>query len=291
LVSITKDKEIKDYFSKLGVNGLSRPTTPIPTDPKRNSEFREADFPKQSKPFGLPAISELLRVLVSLIDPSDRTHTDTLHRPLALLLITRGLEIGGKSLSKWISFADGLDSLETPIQRFGVSEDPMRITPEQAIKSSIISIGPAGEIHHQDGSPALVDVQSPSLGAISIDANGNQSILDVSLENVLEDQLTDDVNNNTLISDVNATTGEKTECLPDVINPEMVSLLNGKIQDSNSEQTILFPTPDEVESKPVPESAGDPSSTSVDIVKIARSIKRMIIEKLCRYLFQVNYLG
>lgn len=62
--------------------------------------------------FGVAAISELLRVLATLIDPADRTHTDTLHRPLALILFTRALEVGGSALSRLFSLVGDGDVAE-----------------------------------------------------------------------------------------------------------------------------------------------------------------------------------
>ena len=54
------------------------------------------------KAFGMPAILEFTRVIITLIDPKDLRHTDTLHRALALRLATRALEVGGQSLAKWV---------------------------------------------------------------------------------------------------------------------------------------------------------------------------------------------
>ncbi|KAJ3194456.1 GDP/GTP exchange factor for ARF [Irineochytrium annulatum] len=55
-------------------------------------------------PYGLPAILELLRVLVTLIDPRNRNHTDTMHRMVALGLLNVAIEIGGASLGKWVAW-------------------------------------------------------------------------------------------------------------------------------------------------------------------------------------------
>ncbi|TPX61513.1 hypothetical protein PhCBS80983_g01054 [Powellomyces hirtus] len=61
-----------------------------------------AEQPMQ--PFGLPAILEMLRVLITLIDPRNRQHTDAMHRTVALSLLHAGLEVGGRSLGKLISW-------------------------------------------------------------------------------------------------------------------------------------------------------------------------------------------
>ena len=49
------------------------------------------------KPYGLPSIRELLRVLVSLLDPHNRQHTDTM-RVMALRIIDVAFEVAGTSI-------------------------------------------------------------------------------------------------------------------------------------------------------------------------------------------------
>ncbi|GAA5949414.1 hypothetical protein JCM21900_004055 [Sporobolomyces salmonicolor] len=48
-------------------------------------------------PFGLPAIQELLRVLISLLNPHDQQHTDSM-RLMALGLLNIAFEVGGRSM-------------------------------------------------------------------------------------------------------------------------------------------------------------------------------------------------
>ncbi|KAI9208547.1 uncharacterized protein BJ171DRAFT_489303 [Polychytrium aggregatum] len=59
-------------------------------------------YEKEFQPFGLPSILELVRVLVTLIDPRNRNHTDSMHRMVALNLLATAVEVGGQSLGKWI---------------------------------------------------------------------------------------------------------------------------------------------------------------------------------------------
>lgn len=59
---------------------------------------------RKHHPFGLPSILELVRVLVSLVDPRNRQHTDTMHRVVALRLLLVAVEVGGDSLGKWIGW-------------------------------------------------------------------------------------------------------------------------------------------------------------------------------------------
>ncbi|GAA5882904.1 hypothetical protein JCM1840_000744 [Sporobolomyces johnsonii] len=48
-------------------------------------------------PFGLPSIQELLRVLISLLNPHDQQHTDSM-RLMALGLLNIAFEVGGRSM-------------------------------------------------------------------------------------------------------------------------------------------------------------------------------------------------
>ncbi|KAK9360492.1 hypothetical protein V1504DRAFT_153401 [Lipomyces starkeyi] len=50
------------------------------------------------KPYGLPSIRELLRVLISLLDPHDRQHTDTM-RVMALRIIDVAFEVSGLTIA------------------------------------------------------------------------------------------------------------------------------------------------------------------------------------------------
>ena len=56
------------------------------------------------RPYSLPSIRELFRVLVDLLDPHDRQHTDSM-RVVALRIIDVALEVAGPSISKHPSLA------------------------------------------------------------------------------------------------------------------------------------------------------------------------------------------
>jgi len=60
-------------------------------------------------PFGKPAILETLSVLVSLVNPKDKKHTDSIHRIVAIRLLNTVLEVGGQSLKKWIEIAEKIE--------------------------------------------------------------------------------------------------------------------------------------------------------------------------------------
>lgn len=59
---------------------------------------------KNVKPYGLPSIAELFRVLADLLDPHDRARTDTL-RVMALRIVNVALEVAGPSIANHPSLA------------------------------------------------------------------------------------------------------------------------------------------------------------------------------------------
>ncbi|KAI9705603.1 MAG: GDP/GTP exchange factor for ARF [Candelina mexicana] len=62
------------------------------------------DTPHEVKPYSLPSIRELLRVLVDLLNPHDRQHNDTM-RVMALRIIDVAFEVAGPSIAKHPSLA------------------------------------------------------------------------------------------------------------------------------------------------------------------------------------------
>ncbi|PWW79256.1 Sec7-domain-containing protein [Tuber magnatum] len=59
---------------------------------------------QEVKPYSLPSIRELLRVLVELLDPHNKTHTDTM-RVMAMRIIDVAFEVAGPSIAKHPSLA------------------------------------------------------------------------------------------------------------------------------------------------------------------------------------------
>ncbi|KAI9005729.1 hypothetical protein DFJ74DRAFT_691912 [Hyaloraphidium curvatum] len=78
------------------------------------SALDEAESPSSStptafRPFSLPSILESLRVLVSIIDPRNRhTHTDSVHRVVALGLLCTFVENAGGSVGRWVRIGRGV---------------------------------------------------------------------------------------------------------------------------------------------------------------------------------------
>ena len=78
-------------FEQVRVNGGA-------LDQSQTSATTAADEP-EIKPYSLPSIRELFRVLVNLLEPHDRQHNDSM-RIMALRIIDVALEVAGPSISK-----------------------------------------------------------------------------------------------------------------------------------------------------------------------------------------------
>jgi len=68
------------------------------------SQVHGKDNSTEVKPYSLPSIRELFRVLVDLLEPHDRQHTDGM-RVMALRIIDVALEVAGPSIAKHPSLA------------------------------------------------------------------------------------------------------------------------------------------------------------------------------------------
>ncbi|KAF3483496.1 Sec7 domain-containing protein [Arthroderma uncinatum] len=62
------------------------------------------DLEKEMKPYGLPSIRELFRVLIDLLDPHNPQHTDAM-RVMSLRIIDVALEVSGPSIARHPSLA------------------------------------------------------------------------------------------------------------------------------------------------------------------------------------------
>ncbi|KAI8082800.1 uncharacterized protein BX664DRAFT_366573 [Halteromyces radiatus] len=79
------------------------PVAPSPTyeeDSDRIEDRQQNQDVQPLRPYGLPAIRELLRVLVSLLNPHEHKHTDSM-RMMALSILNVAFEVGGRSISRF----------------------------------------------------------------------------------------------------------------------------------------------------------------------------------------------
>ncbi|SAL99274.1 hypothetical protein [Absidia glauca] len=94
----------------------TRPITPPPLieafqHEERNDRIEDTQQNQDQaplRPYGLPAIRELLRVLISLVNPHEHKHTDSM-RMMALGILNVAFEVGGRSISRF----EGLCGLVT----------------------------------------------------------------------------------------------------------------------------------------------------------------------------------
>lgn len=83
------------------------PSTPAPDNASEVEARPESvmSVDRTIKPYSLPSIRELFRVLVDLLDPHDRQHADAM-RVMALRIIDVALEVAGPSIAKHPTLAD-----------------------------------------------------------------------------------------------------------------------------------------------------------------------------------------
>ncbi|GAA6009496.1 hypothetical protein JCM10207_003803 [Rhodosporidiobolus poonsookiae] len=99
-----------------GKDGDVEPSRRDSAAPASSAALEPADDPPSSPlqeidPYGLPSLQELLRVLISLLNPHDPQHTDSM-RLMALGLLGVAFEVGGRSMARFKTLramvADGL---------------------------------------------------------------------------------------------------------------------------------------------------------------------------------------
>jgi brefeldin A-resistance guanine nucleotide exchange factor 1 len=94
--SSEKGQDDNDSTANPASSTLDLPATAADGEPQQPVEIR---------PYSLPSIRELFRVLVDLLDPHDRQHTDTM-RVMALRIVDVALEVAGPSIASHPSLAN-----------------------------------------------------------------------------------------------------------------------------------------------------------------------------------------
>ncbi|KAK5165588.1 GDP/GTP exchange factor for ARF [Saxophila tyrrhenica] len=102
-----------EKMQKMRPVGLEVPGQPQSSRPSMDVNGSQLDLskplaededPTDVRPYGLPSIRELFRVLADLLDPHDRQRTDTL-RVMALRIVNVALEVAGPSIANHPSLA------------------------------------------------------------------------------------------------------------------------------------------------------------------------------------------
>ncbi|KAJ1558773.1 GDP/GTP exchange factor for ARF [Nowakowskiella sp. JEL0078] len=107
----------------------------------------DSNWSTDPHPFGLPAILELIRVLITLIDPRNRQHTDTIHRMVALRLLNTGFEVAGKSLGLWIAWGHACQTAakRTTLRPHVEAADELKIVTDKIGVTPVLSLVPDDE--------------------------------------------------------------------------------------------------------------------------------------------------
>ena len=249
-----------------GIDEVIRDTAELPNlSPKKT--VKPGLKLKNAKPFGIPAILEFTRVLITLIDPKDHRHTDTLHRALGLKLAARGLEVGGQSLAKWVRAGFVIEKemeKATPKERIELDglNSNMTIVTEQP--ATVVSVGGA------DGTENYSELNSPKLGKV---------VSDVQISSFANSLVNDVVEGKSVVEDEKA---RLQEAAKNVDIPKEASLSNTKdipvaqkpIKNVSSSPGIV----DDIERDDLQET---------DFQKLAMNIKHMIVDDMTRHLFQL----
>jgi hypothetical protein len=220
---------------------------------------------KNAKPFGIPAILEFTRVLITLIDPKDHRHTDTLHRALGLKLAARGLEVGGQSLAKWVRAGFVLEKemeKSVPKERIdleGLNSDMTIVTEQPA---TVVSVG--GE----DGIENYPEMSSPKSARVDAETEQITSskpdlVLNVNGEN---DESVSFIDNG-------ETATAPTE--PQLIHSNETPVTRNLSTIAQASPTLADPV------------VNDKELQETDFQKLSMNIKRMIVDDLTRHLFQL----
>ncbi|KAL5038865.1 GDP/GTP exchange factor for ARF [Batrachochytrium dendrobatidis] len=283
----------EDYISPLRYGGLENETSQselIDFNSSPNRQQKELTNSSQdltavsSQPFGLPAILEITRVLITLIDPSNRTQTDSLHRVLGLRLLRRGLEISGKSLGKWIGFGYAVSeqlkktpekSRKPEVTRRTSCSMEMKITTEHP--AQVVSVHPNGDMLHSDGLHRIVDVGSPQL----IPELRNNEVTDITLDST---SLSDESEQPLLDKKTHETIASEQTLAPDITLKQDLTcddkkpLLEDTEQDLENNASLLTTTHQELH-----------ADLHADFQRMAISLRDMITNDLCKHLFLLLY--
>lgn len=121
--------------SFISPSSLLSPSTPV--SPKLGGLDLDGDDAYEVRSYGLPSIREILRVLISLLNPHDQQHTDSM-RLMALGLLNVAFEIGGRSIGRFPSLrvvvADGLCKYLFQLAR---SESPVLLATTMRLVSNV----------------------------------------------------------------------------------------------------------------------------------------------------------
>ncbi|KAI7908041.1 uncharacterized protein BX663DRAFT_492785 [Cokeromyces recurvatus] len=168
---------------------------PLMTD---SPEAIAAVEPSSLKPYGLPAIRELLRVLISLLNPHEHKHTDSM-RLMALSILNVAFEVAGRSIGRF----ENLRSLVTDefckyaFQLAKSDSLPLLSLSLRVISTVFETLQPYLKLQQELFIFFLIERLSPASNAsnrnMSVDIDDEGNISFISLKSDLEQNNTADV--------------------------------------------------------------------------------------------------
>ncbi|KAL0073779.1 hypothetical protein J3Q64DRAFT_1649624 [Phycomyces blakesleeanus] len=143
--------------------------------------------------YGLPSIRELLRVLISLLNPHEHTHTDSM-RMMALSILNVAFEVGGRSISRFETLRSLVmdDFCKYLFQLAKTNSIQLLASTLRVISTVFDTMRPHLKLQHELFLFFLIERLSPPPGAgtrtivADVDDDGNVGFIPVSREHSLE---------------------------------------------------------------------------------------------------------
>jgi brefeldin A-resistance guanine nucleotide exchange factor 1 len=140
--------------------------------------------PTTLRAYGLPAIRELLRVLISLLNPHEHKHTDSM-RLMALSILNVAFEVGGKSIGRFESLRTLVtdDFCKYVFQLAKTDSTPLLASSLRVIATVFDTLRPYLKLQQELFVFFLIERLSPSSGAgsrgvsVDVDEEGNISFV------------------------------------------------------------------------------------------------------------------
>ncbi|KAI9318923.1 hypothetical protein BX666DRAFT_1854919 [Dichotomocladium elegans] len=181
------------------VDTLRSTTSPSPQPPHSQQQHTQQDLRNADtlttefglhislaplRPYGLPAIQELLRVLISLLNPHEHKHTDSM-RLMALGILNVAFEVGGRSISRFESLRNLVadDFCKYLFQLAKTESTPLLSLTLRTIYTVMDTMRPYLKLQQELFLFFLIERLSPATGAgsrgmiIDVDEEGNITLV------------------------------------------------------------------------------------------------------------------
>ncbi|CAO3672875.1 unnamed protein product [Rhizopus microsporus] len=184
-----KDQEVESVDDKLAATSYTTSSEPVPE--AKSSFLVINDQSTIPKPYGIPTIRELLRVLISLLNPHEHKHTDSM-RMMALGLLNVAFEVGGRSIGRF----EVLRSLVTDefckyvFQLAKTDSIPLLSLSLRVIATVFDTLGPHLKLQQELFLYFLIQRLSPPTGAgsrnviVDVDEGGNITFMAPKLDTI-----------------------------------------------------------------------------------------------------------